>query len=173
MDQLKVQEKVEDVREKLSNVLAIQASGILLEFAFLLKQLVPVVYQTTFPALPAISTQSKDIYAPDVLVLFSSTYWYPFLTYFFLTLALPAAGGYFFNLTKGRKTKHIFQVDPVAFNVVKALIVYIVFTHGFRFGGLLGEQSVQTVLSGIGKEVLIVSSAVGATAGLYDAVLRK
>jgi hypothetical protein len=174
-ENLQVKERAEVARERVSNITAVHIGAAALEWAFLVKKIVPWTYAFSTPALPAVAVQSHDVKVPDLSILGTSLFWGAVWTWVFVSLLVPAAGGYFFNLTQtsGLKTRGIHKVDPVAFNLIKAVVTYVVFTYGFRFGGLLGVEAMSAVFVGVGKDVLFASAGVGGVVGLYDALLRK
>ena len=87
-------------------------------------------------------------------------------------MGLPALGGWFVNFQLGgKKGKGGGQeYDPVSFNVVKAVVAWVVYVNGG-----VGGESRAVVEKGVpgGASGLIVGAVVGGVAGLYEAVLRK
>ena len=155
-----------NVRATLSTTTAIQTTIILLELFGLRSQILPLRYLTTIPAVPAVGiTWDTPIKIPDLFALLTTAFWAPFSLWTATSIALPLLGAWFVNLRGGEA-----GYDPVSFNVVKALVTWIVY---FR-GGVSGDTP-EVVAEGVygGPIGLIIGAAVGALAGLYEGVLSK
>ena len=146
---------------------------LLLEAWFLRAEILPLRYLTTIPAIPALGvTWETAIKIPDLFALLTGAFWGPFGLWVLTSVGLPAAGGWFVNLTRGegRKQGQGVDVDAVSFNVVKAVVAWVVYVNGG-----VGGESTGMVERGVpgGARGLIVGAVVGGVAGLYEAVLRK
>jgi len=76
---------------------------------------------------------------------------------------------------RGHAANH-YDIDPFVFSVAKMLIVWLVYQPlGVRFWGLVSEQTVAVVQQAMpaGTWGMLVSGAVGASASLYEAVLKR
>jgi hypothetical protein len=88
---------------------------------------------------------------------------------------------YFVNLTSKPKSRsshasHFnYAFDPLTFNVVKALLVYVVFAQDVTFCGLVNLEHVARINSAVygGYQGVLVGTAIGALVTLYEAIIRK
>ena len=119
----------------------------------------------------------EPIFLPDLFKLLSiEDFWLPFLSWAFVTLALPLAFAYAFNLpsvaspSTGRRhaPAHSRSFDPITFAVTKALLVFAVF---YRACPIIPDNSLATISSAIGGETLFLNSIIAFVYGLYDAIL--
>ena len=120
----------------------------------------------------------KPIFLPDLFNLLSlDDFWKPFLSWAFVTLALPLAFAYAVNLPAvsstgiSRRHSHAHggrSFDPITFAVTKTLLVFAVF---YRACPLIPSDSVSTITSAIGSEILLLNSIIAFVYGLYDAIL--
>ena len=120
----------------------------------------------------------EPIFLPDLFKLLSiADFWKPFLSWGFLTIALPLAFAYAINLPSAPTSQPIrsrqFQIhgrsfDPITFAVTKALLVFAVF---YRSCPIIPDDAFITISSAIGGEVLLLTSIVAFVYGLYDAIL--
>jgi len=170
---------LEGAREDLSTVAGVQLVTMAIEAYYL--QCVTLPWKLAF-RLPAIAPFTHDktaVSLPDLFVLLSMSYWAPTLLWAFTSLILPSIIAWFFNFTINKKNRHGkghgYEIDPFVFNIVKMLVSYLVYhPQGLRFGALSTSTvaAVQMSMPG-GTSGMMISSAVGASAALYEAVLRR
>lgn len=65
--------------------------------------------------------------------------------------------------------------DPLMFNVVKALLAWMIWSLGARFFGLFSDQTVDLVTQSMpaGYPGVMVGAFIGMLVSLYDAAQRK
>ena len=91
---------------------------------------------------------------------------------------------YFFNL--GLKAKHgqvrhaknvhpANQYDPLAFNISKALVAWLVYRQELSFGGLVADESIQKIQDNVpgGYQGIMIGAGIGALTSIYEAILKK
>ncbi|KAL8993826.1 MAG: hypothetical protein Q9169_006054 [Polycauliona sp. 2 TL-2023] len=157
------------LRSKLSTVTSIQLLTLSLEAFGLFRQIIPLKYLTTIPAIPALGLSDPTaLKLPDLFALLTSAFWLPFALWMMTSVLLPVAGAWFMNLRSTRDEEGGF--DPVAFGVVKGLVAWIVYVKG----GVEGESKgvVEGSVPG-GSVGMLVGAGVSVLGGFYDAVLRK
>jgi hypothetical protein len=119
----------------------------------------------------------EPVFLPDLFKILSiDEFWKPFLSWGWVTLALPLAFAYAVNFpstsTTGSSRRHqVFQgrsFDPITFAVTKTLLVFAVF---YRSCPIIPADAVKTINSAIGGETLLLTSIIGFVYGLYDAIL--
>lgn len=177
-----VKDHAEAARETLSTVTAIQGLTVLFEFYHLRKAILPDRHAFNIPHA-FIPGRSSDypVAIPDLFLLLTSQFWGPTLLWLVTSLLLPLTAAYFFNLTstpqkRHNRTSHFnYRFDPLTFNIVKALIVYVVFGQDVTFGGLVDLEYVAWINEALyaGWESVIVGNLVGTVVTLYEAVLKK
>jgi len=66
-----------------------------------------------------------------------------------------------------------YTVDPLAFNVAKGLLAWLIYEKGATLGGVVGRASVLTVRESLpgGVRGLCVGTAIGGLGAVYEAVL--
>ncbi|KAI9372925.1 hypothetical protein BJX61DRAFT_505098 [Aspergillus egyptiacus] len=185
-----VQEQSDSLRATLSSAKAVDVLVTALEAFNVIKQVLPLRYLTTIPAIDAIHTPAIPVRIPDLFVLVDSSFWGPVSLWLLTSVFLPLAVAYFFNInlqvsqTSGGPAAHtrlsssrIAQqnFDPLSFNIAKALVAYVVYAHGFTFWNLYGKHTLQTVNASIPFQYagLLTGAALGAVGTLYEAILRK
>jgi len=173
------------LRSALSTPLGLQASLLLLEAYGLQSRTLPWRYAFTLP-LPLATTFANtttttlDVKVPDFFALLGPAFWGPTILWTSTSLLLPMLAGWFFNLplasssSKARRRTE-YRVDPLAFNVAKALLAWLVYENGARLGGLVSRASVETVRESLPGGVwgVLVGTAIGGLGGLYEAVLAE
>jgi hypothetical protein len=175
-----IEEFKEATREGLSSIASVHAIIILFEYY----KLRPIILEDRFafnlPAisLPFLHTDTYPVMIPDLFLLLTASFWAPFLTWITSSLLIPLAASYFINLTskaKGRTTHFSKDFDPLIFNVVKALLVFVIFGQDVTFGGLIDLEDVARVNSGIygGYKGALVGTGIGILTTLYEAVIKK
>lgn len=171
-----IKEKATNVRDRLSNVISVNATSLSLEALLLLAAIIPVTYELTVPAVAALGTPATTYVLPDLFIVLTTTFWAPFLTWFVTSLVLPVGNAVLFNfvaVSVSSKEDNEYQVDPLTFAVTKALLAYLVHYKAFTFGGVLGEQAVATVGGSVGRELQLIGSAIGIIAAIWEATLRR
>jgi len=154
---------LDTVRANLSTVTSIELLTLFVEVAGLRREVLPLRYLTTLPAIPAIGTNELSIKIPDLFALLTTAFWGPVGLWLITSVALPLIGAYFINL-KGE------GYDAVSFNATKALIAWIVYVRN----GVRGESKA-VVEKGVpgGSTGMFIGAGVGGLAALYDAVLKR
>ena len=160
-------------------ILAVEAFG-------LRTGVLPLRYAFTLPALTGSGSSGWPVSLPDLFLLLTSSFWSPVTLWASTSFLVPLLFAYFFNLTLKTKSGHTgtrvhqptqptHQVDPLSFNVAKALVTYLVYTQGVTFGGIFGAEAVETVRAAVpgGEKGILIGSAIGALTSLYEAILRK
>jgi hypothetical protein len=63
----------------------------------------------------------------------------------------------------------------LTYNVSKALITWLVYSQGFRFGGFWADETVERVNGTLpgGYQGVLIGTAIGALASVYEAILQK
>ncbi|KAF4763531.1 hypothetical protein HAV15_001477 [Penicillium sp. str.  len=155
-------DRAHSLRATLSSVKAIEIIVLLLETA-------------QIPAIP--------IRVPDLFVLLDAAFWAPFSLWFLTCLFLPLISAYFINLSwqasssarRTRSAPNLAQFDPLTFNIVKALLVHVVFEKDFNFFGVYSRYAIGKVLDSVpgGDIGLFTGSAIGVVGALYEAILHR
>src|SRR6202000_1623252 len=118
---------------------------------------------------------------PDLFLLLTSSFWGPATLYLFTTILVPLFAAYFVNLTskprsRSSHTAHFnYAFDPLTFNIVKALLVFVIFGQDVTFGGLVDLEYVARINSALygGWQGVLVGSGIGALVTLYEAIIKK
>lgn len=153
------------VRTNLSSVIGIELLALFIEAWGLRSQVLPLRYLTTLPAAPALGTGEIAIKIPDLFAILTIGFWGPVGLWVLTSVLFPLAGAWFINLTEGARS-----YDPVSFNVVKALVAWVVYVRN----GVGGDSRI-VVEQGVpgGAQGLLAGACIGVLASLYEAVLRK
>lgn len=186
-----ITERSDALRAALSSVKSIETISVILELIGLLRELVPLRYLTTFPAVATVSTPEFAVKIPDLFVMITGTFWSPFLLWALTSLVLPLTFAYFFNLrlhAQSSTGSHAYNTrsasaaarqatsfDPLVYNIAKALITYFVYANHFTFWSSFSHFSIEKVNVAIPGQWpgLLTASAIGILVSLYEAVLRK
>lgn len=176
-------DRAHSLRATLSSVKAVEIIVLLLESGSLAKELIPIRYLTTTPAVQAAHIPAIPIRVPDLFVLLEGAFWAPFSLWFLTCLFLPLVSAYFINLSwkasssarRTRSESNLAQFDPLTFNIVKALLVHVVFGNGFNFFGLYSRYATLKVVDSVpgGDIGLLTGSAIGGVSSLYEAILHR
>ncbi|KAF2472776.1 uncharacterized protein BDR25DRAFT_333098 [Lindgomyces ingoldianus] len=194
------EEIIELVRENASSVTAVQLAVLLIESVGLQWNTVATVHAFDTPTVPQLSLNSQNVYLPDLRVLLTSEFWAPATLWSLTSIFLPLLVSYFFNLTLRTNTRHksssrAYTVDPLTFNIVKAISQYIVYqtscvpiapagvvpaapilacAENVPFAFWSGEtvNHVRTKIPGQ-YYGLQIGAIVGVLISLYDAALKK
>ncbi|KAH6674203.1 hypothetical protein B0J14DRAFT_589507 [Halenospora varia] len=173
-------ETVQATREKFSSLVVIQALITVFEIYNLRKEVLPDRYAFTIPEIPLLKTSEYPVKIPDLFLLLTSSFWGPSSLWAFTSLVLPLTAAYFFNLTsKPRSRSHVqnynYTFDPLTFNIVKALLTFVIYGQDVTFGGLVDLEYVARINSAVygGWPGVMVGTGIGALVTLYEAVLKK
>lgn len=181
-------ERSDALRTALSSVKSIEAVILSLEAIGLLRELVPLRFLTTVPAVDAIRLPEFGIKVPDLFVLLTGTFWAPFTLWALTSLVLPLTVAYFINLSLRAQSSHAYgtrrsasaaaataSFDPLVYNIAKGLIAYVVYSNHFTFWDVFSHFSVEKVNVSIPGQWpgLVASSFIGVVISLYEAILKK
>ncbi|KAL4865632.1 hypothetical protein BDV12DRAFT_174256 [Aspergillus spectabilis] len=185
-----VQEQSDSLRATLSTVKAVEVIVTVLEALSVIREVLPLRYLATVPAIDAVHSPAIPIKIPDLFVLVDSSFWAPVSLWLLTSVLLPLTAAYFFNISfqvtqssggpaahTRRSSRTIAQAhfDPLSFNISKAIVTYLVYAHGFTFWNIYSSYSVQTVNASIPFQYagILTGTAIGAVGTLYEAILRK
>lgn len=176
-----VLETVQAARETLSTVVSVEAVIMSFEAYFLRKEVLADRYAFTIPSVSILGTAAHPISIPDMFLLLTSSFWGPVLLWIFTSLLIPLASAYFFNLTasapktRSGKSSLQYQFDPLTFNIVKALLTFVVYGQDVTFGGLVDLEHVARINSALygGWMSVLVGCGIGGVVTIYEAVLKK
>ncbi|PVH91982.1 hypothetical protein DM02DRAFT_307414 [Periconia macrospinosa] len=186
----------EFIREHASSVSAIQTLILLIEasglqyntlgtFALNLGRQAPGGGQTAADGSQTTTTGSnflnQDIPLPNLWLLLTSDWWAPATLWSVTSWVLPLVFSYFFNLTLRSNTNHRSSsrqssVDPLTFNIVKAILAYSAFAvPAASAWGPFHQDTVSVVRDNIPGQYygMQIGAAVGVLVSLYDAALKK
>jgi hypothetical protein len=175
-----VVETAESARETLSTVVSIEVLILAFEAYFLRKEVLTDRYAFTIPASTLLHTKAYPVLIPDLFLLLTSSFWSPATLWAFTSLFVPLASAYFFNLTSKKNTRshttHFnYEFDPLTFNIVKALLTYVVYAQDVTFGGLVDLESVARINAALygGWQSVIVGTGIGILVTFYEAIIKK
>ncbi|KAK2065527.1 hypothetical protein LY76DRAFT_279351 [Colletotrichum caudatum] len=182
-DQSGIQEGTHAVRSSLSTVTSVLFTVAAFEAWNLRAEVLPLRYAFTIPAIPALGTDFYPVYVPDAFLFVTSSFWSPVALWTLTSVLIPSLFGYFYNLSaashpqpRGRKSSTVeYNVDPVVFSIVKALVSFVIYGQKATFGGWINENSIDRIngaMYGEWKGVL-TGAAITGLVSLYDAVLKK
>ena len=173
-------EIAQDTRETLSSVVSVEALIIAFEAFCLRREVLSDRFAFTIPAISLLHTSTYDVKIPDMFLLLTSSFWGPALLWATTSLFVPLLISYFFNLTTKPSTgksssRFEYKFDPLTFNVVKALLTYVVFQQDATFGGLVNLEHVARINSALygGPMGVLTGCGIGVLVTFYEAVLRK
>lgn len=186
VESVSLQDKATDLRDRLSNVVSVNAVTLTYEAAFLLYRLIPFVYFET-PAVAVISAAPRQLLLPDLFVLLTAEFWGPFLAWVTTAIVVPLGNAYFFNLTATAAnvarskpydptistSTEEYKTDPLTFAVTKALVAYLVHYKGFNFLGLFGGGSLKAVEASVGRETQLIGAGIAGLAAVWESILRR
>jgi hypothetical protein len=135
----------------------------------------------TIPPITYLKTGPYDVWVPDMFLLLTSSFWGPVTLWTMTGLIIPLISAYFFNLTakptrSRTHTSHFnYTFDPLTFNIVKALLTFVVYGQDITFGGWVNSENVARINSALfgGYQGVLVGASIGALVTLYEAVLKK
>ena len=173
-------ETAQATRETLSTVTAVHAIVGAFEMYFLRKEILADRYAFTIPVIKYINNSEYAVKIPDLFLLLTSSFWGPATLWAFATILAPLFAAYFVNLTsKPRSRSHTahfnYAFDPLTFNIVKALLVFVIFGQDVTFGGLVDLENVARINSAVygGWRGVLVGTGIGALVTLYEAIIKK
>ena len=179
-----VSEYTDTLRDVLSHTFTVEMISLLVELYGLQKVVLPMRPITMIPASRITGTPAMPLPAPDFFKLLTAEFWTTSSLWFMTSLFLPYTFAYFFNLTL--KAKHSpskihkkaapeAQYDPLTYNISKALITWMVYSQGIRFGGLISDLSVYSLDQAIPGSHLtvLIGAGIGVLTSIYEAALRK
>ncbi|KAK6217552.1 hypothetical protein QIS74_07666 [Colletotrichum tabaci] len=182
-DQSGIQEGTQVVRSSLSTVTSVLFTVAAFEAWNLRAEVLPLRYAFTIPAIPALGTNFYPVHVPDAFLFVTSSFWSPVILWTLTSVLIPSFFGYFYNLSaashpqpRGRRSSTVeYNVDPLVFSIVKALISFVIYGQKATFGGWINENSIDRIngaLYGEWKGIL-TGAAITGLVSLYDAVLKK
>ncbi len=180
-----LRERAEGVRDYLSSVVSIETAILAIEANGLRSEVLPLRYAFTMPVIQGLTSSAMAVHLPDLFVLLTSTFWSPITLWATTSILAPLLFGYFFNLTLRARQAHASQrphhphqpthrVDPLTFNLAKALISYLVYSQRLRLG-LFAEETIDRTQAAIpgGVQGLLIGAAIGGLTSVYEAILKK
>ncbi|KAF2747824.1 hypothetical protein M011DRAFT_467416 [Sporormia fimetaria CBS 119925] len=190
-----LEETIGDIRENASSVVFIQMAILLVE-SFGLLWNTGNTFAAQTPSVAALNLPSKTIALPDMSYLLKSEFWASATLWSVTSWALPLLFSYFFNLTLKSNTRHKstnkqYTVDPLTFNIARALLAYSAYSLPVADAALVGEPgivdarkpgwgpfaelTVNTVRQHIPGRYygMQIGSVIGVLFSLYDAALKK
>lgn len=195
-EKTRIEEAIEVIRENASSVVFIQLAILFIEGAGL--EWNTLVWKHTFdsPAVSYPKVDKKEVHLPDMSLLLTSNFWAPATLWSLTSWFLPLLFSYFFNLTLRSNTRHKssskqYRIDPLTFNVARALLAYSAYSLPVADPVLAGqpgtvtgrtpgwgpfdENTMLTVRGNVpgGYYGLQIGSIVGILVSLYDAALKK
>ncbi|KAL0942420.1 uncharacterized protein CTRU02_200306 [Colletotrichum truncatum] len=183
-DQSGIQEGTHAVRSSLSTVTSILFTVAAFEAWNLRAEVLPLRYAFTIPAIPALGTNFYPVYVPDAFLFVTSSFWSPVTLWTLTSVLIPSLFGYFYNLSaashpqgrgRSRGATVEYNVDPLVFSIVKALISFVVYGQKATFGGWINPNSIDRINSALYGEWkgILTGAAITGLVSLYDAVLKK
>lgn len=182
VEKVAIQEKATGLRDRLSNVVSVNAASLTYEVVVLLYYIVPMTYSTKIPTIPILGNSPKYFSLPDLFVLLTAGFWGPFATWLATAIFIPLTNAYFFNLTataaaatnlKLSGPSEEYKTDPLAFAVTKALVAYLVHYKGFAFMGLLNHENLAVIDASVGKDAQLIGAGISGLAALWASILRR
>lgn len=173
-------ELTQSTRETLSSVVSVEALIIAFELYKIRPEILADRYAFTIPAIALLKTDAYPVKIPDLFLLLTASFWGPALLWAFTAFIVPLTAAYFVNLTSKPKSRsshasHFsYEFDPLTFNIVKALLVFVVFGQDVTFGGLVDLESVARINSALygGWQGVLVGTGIGTLVTLYDAIKK-
>lgn len=179
-----IKESSHALRSLLSSVKAVETLVLLLEGSSIVRQIWPLRYLTTIPAIEAIHTPEFALKVPDFFILVDGSFWAPFSLWLLTSLFLPLSVAYFFNFSlqatqqQSGNRNHDAQkttFDPLSFNIARALIAYLVYAKHFTFWDLYSVFSIDKVNASVPGQWtgMLTGTAIGLVGTLYEAALQR
>lgn len=179
-----ISEWIDNTRDKISTTASIESLAIIVELFGLQKEILPIKYLALIPASETLRTPAIPAKIPDLFVLLSADFWSTFLLWLSGSVIIPMTFAYFFNLSLrakhggARNAKNLqptAQYDPLTFNIVKALVTYLIYAKDTTVFGWPGEVSKARIEGNVpgGYQGVLIASGIGVLASIYEAVLKK
>lgn len=176
-----VMEHAQATRETLSTVVSVEVLIILFEAFCLRYEVLADRYAFTIPGLKLLGTSDYPVKIPDMFLLLTSSFWGPATLWTITSLIVPLLASYFFNLTSKPRTgrshmQHFnYSFDPMIFNIVKALLTWVIYEKDVTFGGLVDLEYVARINSALygGPTSVLVGCAIGVLITFYEAIIKK
>ncbi|KAK5138488.1 hypothetical protein LTR08_000074 [Meristemomyces frigidus] len=174
---------IASVRESCSSIAAVQMAVLLLEILGLQRTVLPWLYAFDVTGSRGLGMPTIAVYYPDLFKLLTSDFWLPTLLWSLTSLVVPSLFAYFFNLTikevRGRGGAPLvsvarYTIDPLTFNIVKALVTWMVYAKNVDFGFIDPVTAVKTSQAMFGGyNGVLVGCYVCIVASVYEAAQRK
>lgn len=176
-----VMETAQVARESLSSVVSVEVLIMLFEAYSLRSELLADRYAFTIPLSKIYGKKDYPVHIPDLFLLLTSSFWGPATLWAFTSFVIPLAASYFFNLTSKPKTgrshtTHFnYSFDPLTFNIVKALLTYVVYVQDNTFGGFIDLEYITRINSALygGPSSVLVGCFIGILVTFYEAIIKK
>ena len=175
-----INESIEFVRQTCSSVSAVQTTFLLLEAYALHQSMVPWRYAFTVPGFDLIGSTAFDVSLPDLFVFLTGVFWSHATLWAFTSIIVPTVLAYFYNFGSrnprhhgSRSTAERSSIDPLSFNIGKAIMTYIVYVRRYTLGLYDDEvpRQVEGALFG-GATGAFIASGVGILVSLYEAAQK-
>jgi hypothetical protein len=176
-----IPETIDSVRDVCSSVTGVQLFIFLLEAYALNQHVLPWTYITDMTFLESLGLPRVAVYFPHFFQILEGGFWFKTMLWSTTSFFIPTLFAYFFNLTIREVKRHgarisvaRYTIDPLTFNVIKALTTYIVFVR--RVGAdWLGPMTVSEVGNAQfgGPQGVLIGSGIVILASLYEAAQRK
>jgi hypothetical protein len=172
------EKKVQELRKGLSSITVIHFAIIAVEAAGLQRTTLPFRHAFDVPAVKPVSP-TFSVYIPDFFNLITPTFWAPTSTWLATNFLLPLLVSYFVNLglsnSKTKKATPHHEFDPLTFNIVKGLLAWLVYSQGFRLGGIFTDETADVVNDSIygGYVGILIGAGIGILTSLYDVSVFK
>ncbi len=176
---------VDAVREMCSSVVGVQVSCLLLEGICLSRTLLPLVPVgpafTRSQELFGLSIPGARLWLPQFFTLLEPSFWICTILWSSTSIFIPLLFAYFYNLSVKDVKRHgtrvavaRYRADPLAFNIVKAVLAYVVYNTEtvFNFVHPVYIQTVNDSMFG-GYQGMLVGGYIGILAAIYEAAQRK
>lgn len=190
----RIADVTEYLRENASSVMFIQSAIILSEYVGMQWKTYPWTPLYTDPSTT--TSPFKDAHHPDLTHWLTEAYWAPATLWSLTNWFLPLVLSYFINLTISTNTRHKSSrrqhtVDPLTFNIARALLIYSAYSLPVANVALAGEPGIKVertpgwgpfsdaTLTTVRNNVpgnyygMQISSLIGVLYSLYDAILKK
>jgi hypothetical protein len=192
LDKLQLAEYTDAIRDWASTPAAIAVLALVFEFNGLRSTIMPMKH---FYDVPLTRGKVQSVTVPDVFVILTPEFWTPFSFWTGTSIVLPLIAAYFVNFTLKSQTTHNYgtrrataqastglQFDSFVYFVAKGLISYLIYArhrpdldHKGLYLGPYGHATASEINSSIwgGYSLIILTSIIGASLSMYEAVLRK
>ncbi|KAF1954366.1 hypothetical protein CC80DRAFT_550392 [Byssothecium circinans] len=187
-DRSQIDEWKEYIRENASSVAAVQTLILLIEAVGLQYNTLETFHAFDSLSNAGLSLHSHEVHLPNLWRLAEAGWWAPATLWSLTSWVLPLVVSYFFNLTLRTNTRHKSSnrqstVDPLTFNIVKAILVYsarstvlsAVVSGQKTHWGPFAADTVSKVQDNVPGQYygLQIGAIVGVLVSLYDAALKK